>query len=216
MDQTNSITHNSGIITYIIRRSARARRIRLTVHAGGEVILTVPARVRWMTRAAIDARAERFVRDHAEWLIRKIDYVARRSAARANENNSGVSVPRFDLLSPADYVRHKDRALAVVRKKVARFAAPEEHSPLRGVPHGTIAVRNQKTCWGSCSRKGNLSFNVRMLFLPEPVQDYIVVHELCHLLEFNHSPRFWALVAQVIPDYVERRRELRATGLGMG
>jgi predicted metal-dependent hydrolase len=212
---------NSATVTYTIRHSTRAKRIRLTVHAGGEVVLTVPARVRWTTRAAIDARAERFVRDHATWLVRKIDQAARRSAERA-ASPDGTLVPRIDLLSPADYARNKDRALVLVRETVARFGAfgafgaPEQHSPLRGVTHGTITVRNQKTCWGSCSRKGNLSFNVRMLFLPEPVQDYVVVHELCHLLEFNHSPRFWALVAQVIPDYAARRRELRATGLGMG
>lgn len=212
MDQIKNITHNSRTITYAVRRSPRARRIRLTVHDGGEVVLTVPARVRWMTRAAIDARVERFVREHAKWLVLKLDFVARRSAARANEKNSAL-VPHF---GPGDYARHKDRALVVVREKVARFGAPEQHSPLRGIPHGTIAVRNQKTCWGSCSRKGNLSFNVRILLLPEPVQDYVVVHELCHLLEFNHSPRFWALVARAIPDYAERRRELRATGLGMG
>jgi predicted metal-dependent hydrolase len=171
-----------------------------------------------MTRAAIDARAERFVRDHATWLIKKINQAARRSGEHDTHRKDGTFIPHANILNSADYARHKDRALALVQEKVARFSAnaPEGRNPLRGVTYGTITVRNQKTCWGSCSRKKNLSFNVRILFLPEPVQDYIVVHELCHLLEFNHSPRFWALVAQVIPNYVARRRELRATGLEMG
>ena len=72
-----------------------------------------------------------------------------------------------------------------------------------------ISIRNQRSRWGSCSKKGNLNFNYRIVLLPPPVADYIIVHELCHLGEFNHSKRFWNLVARTIPDYLAIRKKLR-------
>ena len=72
-----------------------------------------------------------------------------------------------------------------------------------------VSIKDQKTCWGSCSRKGNLNFNYKLLFLPEHLQDYVIVHELAHLVELSHSRRFWAVVAGVLPDWRVRRRELR-------
>ncbi|NBX49499.1 M48 family peptidase, partial [bacterium] len=79
-----------------------------------------------------------------------------------------------------------------------------------GFSYGKISVRNQQTRWGSCSKRGNLNFNYRILFLPPHLADYLIVHELCHLKEFNHSPRFWALVAQGCPNYHACKKELRA------
>lgn len=74
---------------------------------------------------------------------------------------------------------------------------------------GKIAIRNQRSRWGSCSKKGNLNFNYRIALLPAHLVDYIIVHELSHISEFNHSKDFWSLVAETLPDWRARRRELK-------
>jgi predicted metal-dependent hydrolase len=101
----------------------------------------------------------------------------------------------------------------LANKETARYAVRKKLESLNLFYHYSyraVSIRNQKTRWGSCSQRGNLSFNVKILFLPERLQDYLIVHELCHLKELNHSQHFWNLVAQTIPDYAARRRELRA------
>ncbi|MEK9157265.1 MAG: M48 family metallopeptidase, partial [Patescibacteria group bacterium] len=79
-----------------------------------------------------------------------------------------------------------------------------------GFTIGKVAIKNQTTRWGSCSKKGNLNFNYKVAILPPELQDYLVVHELCHLGEFNHSKAFWQLVAKTIPNHVELRKRLRS------
>jgi len=74
-----------------------------------------------------------------------------------------------------------------------------------------IAIKNASTRWGSCSSKGNLNFNYKIIYLRPALQDYLLVHELCHLGQLNHSKKFWALVKQTIPDYIEINKELRRT-----
>ena len=81
---------------------------------------------------------------------------------------------------------------------------------LLGVTVNKITFRPMKSRWGSCSSKGNISLNSLMMLVPEKMQDYVIVHELCHRIEMNHSPRFWALVAKVLPDYKEREKWLKA------
>lgn len=85
----------------------------------------------------------------------------------------------------------------------------EAYSAVYGFRASRISIRNPKTRWGSCSEKGNLNFSYKLLFLPDVLADYIVVHELCHLAELNHSAKFWQLVAKTLPDYKERRKALR-------
>ncbi len=87
-----------------------------------------------------------------------------------------------------------------------------QYAELIGVSYGCITIRNQKTRWGSCSSKGNLNFNCLLIQVPESVMDYVIVHELCHRLEMNHSAAFWAQVEKILPDYKERRKWMKENG----
>jgi predicted metal-dependent hydrolase len=93
------------------------------------------------------------------------------------------------------------------RRLVAERIAHLNHA--YGYTVGKVAIRKQKSRWGSCSKLGNLNFNVRLVFLPEHLVDYVIVHELCHLGEFNHSKAFWNLVARTVPKHTQFRKELR-------
>lgn len=100
-------------------------------------------------------------------------------------------------------MKHREHARSLVHDRIAHFNAAGEYSVRR------IAIRNSKTRWGSCSRAGNLNFHYKIALLPERVRDYVIVHELCHLKEFNHSRAFWNLVGEILPDYRELRGALR-------
>lgn len=102
------------------------------------------------------------------------------------------------------YQTHKEIARALIKQKLSKFNAHYQFS------YRKVAVKNQRSRWGSCSKQGNLNFNYRIAFLPQALQDYIIVHELCHLSVFNHSKKFWALVAETVPDHLARRKELVA------
>lgn len=159
--------------------------MRLAIETGGRVTLTVPRRVSFR-------RAERFLLEKKEWIL-------------AAYKRAIAHPPR--LLSQGDqseYAACKEAARQCITERVRHYQA------LYQVTYKRLAIRNQRSRFGSCSAQGNLNFNYRLLFLPERLRDYVVVHELCHLRELNHSSRFWALVAQTIPDYQTRKRELQA------
>ncbi len=105
------------------------------------------------------------------------------------------------------YLKHKEAARALVHSRLVHFNA-HYNVPLR-----KVFIKNLKSRWGSCSSRGNLNFNYKILFLPPAVADYIVAHELCHLKHFNHSVEFWALVAETVPHYKQMRAQLRKTHL---
>ena len=105
------------------------------------------------------------------------------------------------------YVKNKERARVVITEKVKKYNETYQYRL------GRISIRNQKTRWGSCSKSGNLNFNYKILLLPEQLADYIVVHELCHLKELNHSQKFWNLVAKVFAGYKDMKRELKRRDL---
>lgn len=166
---------------YEVRRSKRARALRLSVYADGAVVVTAP---HLFSLRAI----ERFVTAHSTWVHRKLEEYRGR---------------RVVYVRRADIPRLKKEALRLAEGRVQHFA--ERY----GVQVGKITVRSQKTRWGSCSREGNLSFNYRLAVLPPELVDYVVVHEICHRIAFDHSRAFWSAVERTIPDHKALRRELR-------
>lgn len=178
------ITLNNKIVTYTLRKRRNSRRMRLAVHFDGSVAVTIPSFLR-------ETAAEQFIKEKADWLLSKLEIF--------RTGNAGLVLRG----TRADYVKNKEEARAVIFNRVNKVNEKYGHH------YNRISIRNQKTCWGSCSWKGNLNFNYKIMFLPENVQDYIVVHELCHLKEFNHSKKFWGLVSEAVPNYLEVRRELR-------
>lgn len=104
------------------------------------------------------------------------------------------------------YLKYKEVAREIVHRKL------EEFNRIYNFKYNKISIKNQKTRWGSCSRSGNINFNYKIALLSDRLADYIIVHELCHLGEFNHSKNFWNLVEKTIPDYAQRREELKKKG----
>ena len=102
----------------------------------------------------------------------------------------------------AHYLRHKEAARALVHARLAHF------NQFYSYPLRKVFIKNLRSRWGSASERSNLNFNYKLVFLPAEVVDYVIVHELCHLGAFNHSPQFWALVAQTIPGHKTLRKIL--------
>ncbi len=169
----------------VIKRRAGTKGLRLSVASGGRVTLTMPKRL--SLRAA-----EEFLRSQKDWILSAYARVLAHPPRLLTQGDE------------AEYRAHKEEARKRIAERVAYYAAIYQVTPRR------IAIRNQRSRFGSCSAQGNLNFNYRLIFLPPALFDYVIVHELCHLRELNHSSRFWALVARTIPDYLVRKRELQA------
>lgn len=108
------------------------------------------------------------------------------------------------------FALHKESACAIAHARLEHFARfYAVLTPPHTFTYRRVSIRNQRTRWGSCSRKGNLNFSYKLALLPPQLADYLIVHELCHLGQFNHSPAFWALVELAIPEYRTRRDELK-------
>lgn len=168
----------------------RSKRKTLSLELkDGQVIVRAP---RWVSRTQIDA----FVQGHQGWLQKAMA----REEARRRELAAVVKLTDQEL---AGLVR---LAKDYIPRRVAHFA------PLVGVDYAKITIRRQRGRWGSCSAKGNLSFNCLLMLTPPAVLDSVVVHELCHRKVMDHSPRFYTLVDRVMPDYQAQHQWLRQNG----
>jgi hypothetical protein len=166
---------------YTLKRSSRARSMRLAIQPDGAVVVTAPL---FFGLESI----EKFLAQHSAWAMRAIEKTKGRTV---------INIPH------ADIPRLKREALALAHERCAHYAK------LYGFSYKKITIRAQKTRWGSCSKNGNLSFNYKIAALPAYLAEYIVVHEICHFGEMNHSRAFWALVARHVPDHASARRALR-------
>ena len=169
---------------YILKRSNR-KTIGIEVTPEG-VLVCAPKR-------ATAAEIERLLRKHRRWIEKRQEALAADLETAREEG----------LLSEEDLQALARRAKQYIPERVAVYA------PLVGASPGRITIRTQKSRWGSCSSKGNLNFNCLLMLTPPEVQDSIVVHELCHRLEPNHSDRFYAHVLRVFPNYWECHRWLK-------
>jgi predicted metal-dependent hydrolase len=229
-----SIAINGAEVTYILKTSARARRLRLVIRpaTGLEVV---------MPRGATLADVDRILCEKAAWIETTLARMATQVVAPPPPLTdgrvlsylgeplrlviqTGAPVGRFRAalrdgmltLTVASTSEETVRiALETWYRRQARDIFPERITRCNiayGFQYGRVSIKDQKSRWGSCSRKGNLNFNWRLLLAPLPVLDYVVYHELAHLKEPNHSPRFWAVVAGPCPEYRERRRWLKQHG----
>jgi predicted metal-dependent hydrolase len=132
----------------------------------------------------------------------------------AGQSFSYLRRPIFRTRSRKLYETNKEAARTVIRERLDYFLG--YYAARHGIAVGRIAIRNQKSRWGSCSKKGNLNFNYKLAFMPPAVRDYVIVHEICHVKEFNHGGGFWALVAETVPDWKELRKSLREMERGEG
>lgn len=170
----------------VIRSARRTAAIQIK---NGDIIVRAP----W---TMTDAEISHMVNDHITWIEKHLE----------QERSQKENTPDAKLLTMDEIHALADQALKVIPERVRHYA------PLVGVSYGRITIRNQRSKWGSCSVNGNLNFNCLLMLAPPEVVDAIVVHELCHRKEMNHSERFYAEVRRVYPEYDKWNRWLKEHG----
>ncbi len=165
------------------------KTISIEINTDAEVVVRAPERMP-------DKEIQRFVEKNGDFINKNIVKMRER-IERLGEVRKITDIELEELTL---------QAKRVIPERVRYYA------PIVGVDYGRITIRRQKTRWGSCSSKGNLNFNVALMRVPLEVMDYVVVHELCHRLEMNHSARFWKNVERVLPEYKILRKWLKDNG----
>lgn len=233
--ESRSVLLGGQRVPYLLKVSARARRVRLVVRPETGLEVVVPH--------GMPASAhEPVLHEKGRWILTTLERVAREVAAAtppplvsgrrlpfggreiALEIRTGAPQGRYratlsggtlTLTLPGDQPEVARVALERWYRRQAptifteRLRICNQHY---GFTYGRVSIKGQKSRWGSCSKLGNLNFNWRLLLAPMAVLDYVMMHELCHLKELNHGPRFWKLVARGCPEYAAHRRWLRQHG----
>lgn len=171
----------------------RSNRKTVAIQVNKDLSVTVR-----VPRRATQKDIERILKEKESWINKHIE--------KMKEKKAQYDALEVKRLTNAEIQELADKALLIIPERVKYFAK------LIGVDYGRITIRNQRTRWGSCSSKGNLNFNCLLMLTPPDVLDYVVVHELCHRKEMNHSKAFWNEVEKVLPNYKELVRWLKEEG----
>ena len=172
---------------------SRRRTIGLEIKADGHVYARVPERI--PNQYVMD-----FIKERQEWIVQKWFLMEEKRRIREQR-----PLPDY-VAHPELEAAYRKRARTQLEARAAYYAG------LMGVTYNRIAIRAARTRWGSCSAQGNLNFHWKLILMPPEVLDYVVVHELAHRKEMNHSARFWAEVERILPDYKRRRKWLKDYG----
>ena len=181
---SQSILLQNEPINYTIKKSSKARNLRISICLDKGLEVTLPF-------FATQKNAEKFIREKASWILQKL---------REVKSDKNIILPK---VKAQEFYKYKMQATKLVNSKL------EQYNQFYNFDYNRVCIRDQKTRWGSCSSQKNLNFNFKIAFLKDRLADYIVVHELCHLKEMNHSRSFWDLVSKTIPDHKISRSELK-------
>ena len=174
----------------------RSNRKTVAIQVNSDLSVTVRA-----PRSVSEKDIEEILKKKEAWISKHIEKI--------KKTKERLEAEPTEKLTREKVIALAEEALKVIPARVEYFAR------VIGVTYGKITIRNQKTRWGSCSSKGNLNFNCLLMLAPPEVLDYVVVHELCHRKQMNHSKAFWSEVEKVLPDYKEARKWLKEEGSQM-
>ncbi len=218
---TKTIELSKQSIPYKVIRNNRSKNIRLYVNVLGELEVRIPKRIKEDSISEILTRHSKWILKHLSnrqqkkefyYLGRKLNVVQSfdmfsiNNQFRLNENVLNIISPGENSLTVTDLFEMwlKQEATEYIPVRTAKLAVQF------GFNYKRVTIRSQKSRWGSCSANGSLSFNSRLMKFDKDVIDYVIVHELCHLKEMNHSKKFWRLVGEIIPEYKKFVVRLRA------
>ncbi len=181
---------NDQLVEYQLTKSFRTTGLRISIDRFGKIKVSAP---KLIPQILID----QFLISKANWILHHLSKIN----------------PTTNLKSDAElkreFIRNKPVARQIAKQRLEYF------NQFYGYKYTQITIRNQSSRWGSCTSNGHLSFNYRIALIPPELADLVIVHELCHLKEMNHSHRFWALVRKSIPDYLTRRNQLNKIDLNI-
>lgn len=237
-DQKYFLEIRDNMITYAVVRSKR-KTIGITVHRNGEVKVSAPFRISekqireivqkkaaWIVKKINEVRemnsntvcrefisGEKFLYLGKEYTLKVVEKHAGKAEVLMQDDTIAVYVPqglpeenRKQVIMESLVKWYRQCFDDIIKERIEKYSLQLKVNPCK------VAIKDQKTRWGSCSRKGNINLNWRLVMAPMSIIDYVIVHELCHLRIMNHSKDFWDLVKSILPNYSESRKWLKVNG----